>query len=102
MRSIIIVAAILMTLALAEAIVCPDSYCDKVKCSENLTQENCHGELMAKSSFCGCCPVCVQYIKPGDYCNEILKYIIGPGNNFLAYKCPPGFICAMNRCSPLL
>ena len=70
MKSLVFVAIFgLVSINLAQAIVCPENFCTSVDCSANQAEiESCEGRVQAGGSVCGCCPACIKQLNEGDNC----------------------------------
>ncbi|KAF8782888.1 Fungal protease inhibitor-1 like protein [Argiope bruennichi] len=61
---------LLIGVAVASAIVCPENYCEKIECKEVSCSSD--EKYTEHGTFCGCCPACLHVIKKGESCFTLL------------------------------
>ncbi|XP_073974168.1 uncharacterized protein isoform X2 [Rhodnius prolixus] len=100
LKILLIVVITTNAIEIFENFACTQDFCTSVDCPQDLTKENCGGQLIPNSSTCGCCPTCVTYIEPYGCCSSLLENIRGPVS-FYQHKCLPEYSCVNDKCTPI-
>ncbi|GBO19049.1 hypothetical protein AVEN_193684-1 [Araneus ventricosus] len=83
-----IVLLISAAIAIANAIVCTDDVCSRVRCMQAI----CTGKevFVPKGGYCGCCDACVTYLSEGEECPVPVK-----GGGPPTRQCSEGLECVL-------